>query len=76
MTKEQEKEVYDCLIELRTELRSRGGLRDRVETLERVTADHKAIVVKGLTVIGTVTAIAAFAGSSAGAKILRIFVGS
>ncbi len=79
MTRQQEEklsEVHDCVVELRTELRARGGLRDRVERLEQGHAEHKTVVTKGLAIIGTVTAIAAFAGSSTGAKVILRVLGN
>lgn len=85
MTAKQEEklsEVHECVVELRTELRSRGGLRDRVEQLEEGQAklreghfEHRAIVIRGLTIIGTITTIAAFAGSTTGAKVLLRLLG-
>lgn len=83
MTEEQEKtlsEVHECVVELRTELRARGGLRDRVERIEQdhaeLKAEHKGLVSKGLAIIGTITFFAAFAGSKTGAAFLRFVLGT
>ena len=68
--------IHECIIELRTELRSPGGLRDRLDVLEKRFGQHNQILTRGLAVLGTFTAIAAFAGSKAGAGIIRQILGA
>ena len=63
-----ENKVYEISADVKllaSELRGRGGLYDRIETLEKIQIEHEKAYWKGIGVIAGISAASAFIGSFA-----------